>query len=288
MWLGAERGELVDWTTQKWVQATGRRIDLDRDDWIAGPVGFSSGIGKDFFPQLAQQDGLEVRRRDSPIGLIPSFDALAGPTFNPAAVNSDVRRFYEQTSEYSIDSWAEWCSFYRPFGGLLALLFSRRLQQLNVPLSGLDTSRGMTSELYQLVNPRSDTVLYTAWVRELVGTGNVIYVGGYMLCRAPGYEGVCIKVAFPLPNGYALVVMRPEVRPDGTFVAHSSGQRFGDPGFYFVVRRRDGRTWARYVKSMRESIHVYPAADGEVRTDHVLRLWGPTFLRLHYRLQPKT
>ena len=46
--------------------------------------------------------------------------------------------------------------------------------------------------------------------------------------------------------------------------------------------------WARYVASMKDSIRVYaaPDAEGAVRADHVLTLWGATFLRLHYRLRP--
>jgi hypothetical protein len=37
---------------------------------------------------------------------------------------------------------------------------------------------------------------------------------------------------------------------------------------------------------MRESIRVF-ADDADVRADHVMWLWGATFLRLHYRLRPK-
>lgn len=42
--------------------------------------------------------------------------------------------------------------------------------------------------------------------------------------------------------------------------------------------------WVRYLRSLRESIHVYEH-DGQIRADHVLSLWGLTFLRLHYRLR---
>lgn len=35
----------------------------------------------------------------------------------------------------------------------------------------------------------------------------------------------------------------------------------------------------------RERIHVYPADDNDARADHVLRIWGAVFLRLHYRLR---
>jgi hypothetical protein len=169
---------------------------------------------------------------------------------------------------------------------LLALLFSRRLQQLNVPLSALDTSRGITSEVLQLVEPTSGEVRYTAWLRTLIGSGNVLYAGSYSLVRIPGYPGPCVKVVFPLPNGNAQVLMRPTVHADGSLTVTSAGARFGAPGFYFTVHHRAGErapVWARYVKALRESIHVYAATDG-VRADHVLTLFGATFLRLHYRL----
>lgn len=35
---------------------------------------------------------------------------------------------------------------------------------------------------------------------------------------------------------------------------------------------------------MTERIHVY-VGDSDLRTDHTLRLWGRTFLRLHYAMQ---
>ena len=201
-------------------------------------------------------------------------------------MNPAVAAFYTRTSEYELDSWAEWCGAFRPFGRMLAVLFSRRLQQLNVPLSGLDTSRGLTSDVVQLVDPASGAVRHTAWIRLLVGSGDVLYAGSYSLAVVPGRNGACVKVVFPLPNGNGIVLMRPVAHPDGSLSIVSAGRAFGDPGFYFTVH--DGtRVWARYVASLRESIHVYPAESGDVRADHVLTLWGATFLRLHYRLRPR-
>jgi hypothetical protein len=93
-------------------------------------------------------------------------------------------------------------------------------------------------------------------------------------------------VVFPLPNGNAIVLMRPIAHRDGSLSVVSAGDGFGGPGFYFTVHR-DGAVWARYVESLKESIHVYGAEGGTVRADHVLRLWGATFLRLHYRMRAK-
>jgi hypothetical protein len=284
LWLGDSRGYLADWITQLWVRVTGRRINLAEFRWLDGPVGPSRGIGMNFFPDLAAQQGLALRR-DGERGLLPDFAALAATDFVPARVHDSVVDFYRRTSAYQLDAWAEWCGLFRPFGWLLARMFSRRLQQLNVPLSGLDTSRGMTSDVLQLIDPLAGAVRHTAWVRQLLGSGNVLYAGDYSLAQVPNREGLCVKVVFPLPNGNAMVLMRPEAHEDGSLSLVSAGQTFGDPGFYFTVRDKRGRVWARYLTALKESIRVFPGDRGVVRADHVLTLWGATFLRLHYRLQ---
>jgi hypothetical protein len=112
---------------------------------------------------------------------------------------------------YNLDAWGESSGKFKPFGRLLAVLFSRRLQQLIVPLSGLDTSHGISSDVLHLVDPASREVRYTAWVRELLSTNHVLYAGSYSVCTVPGFDGPCIKVVFPLPNGNAMVIMRPEI-----------------------------------------------------------------------------
>ena len=122
------------------------------------------------------------------------------------------------------------------------------------------------------------------WIRQSIASKRTLYAGSYSVSRIPGYSGQCIKVCFPLPNGRAIVIMRPQVHCDGSFSVISDGRRFGDPGFYFVLES-EGVAWARYVQTMKETIHVYAAEAGSVRADHILRIWGNVFLRLHYRLQ---
>jgi len=94
-----------------------------------------------------------------------------------------------------------------------------------------------------------------------------------------------VKVVFPLPNGSAIVIMRPESDPDGSLIVRSAGARFGDPGFYFFVEQEPGRGWARYVRTLQESIRVYADGAGTLRADHDLRIWATRFLRLHYRMR---
>ena len=199
--------------------------------WLTGPTGTTHGIGPLFFEQYAARTGLEIVSDDAPRGLVPNLRAV----LDDARIHPAVAAFYEQTSEYEMDCWSEWSSVFRPFGRLLALIFSRRLEQVNVPLTGLDTHRGISSRVFAMSTPQGD--LQTAWVRQLLASNRTLYAGSYSICQVPGYSGQCIKVCFPLPNGRAMVIMRPQVHPDGSLTVISDGGRFGDPGFYFVVER---------------------------------------------------
>jgi len=284
--LGGRRGALSDWITQRWVQLTGKRVNLSDCPWLEGPVGDVELIGSAFFRRLAEKKNLEFVADGPGRGLIADFSRLRGPAFNPNSVDARVVSFYEKTADFEFDIWSEWCGAFRPFGGALAAIFSRRLQQLNVPLSPLDTKLGITSDVVQL-KERSGRVVYTAWVRDVVATQRTLYAGSYSVCNVPGYPGPCVKVVFPLPNGSAIVIMRPESSPDGSFTVRSAGVRFGDPGFYFFVEEKPGRGWARHVRTLKETIRVYTDAQGTLRADHDLWIWRTRFLRLHYRMRKR-
>ncbi len=280
MWLDDKRGQVTDWTTQLWVKLTGKRIDLELYPWLKGPIGKPDGIGSDFFNQLAWEQNLSVEHGG---GLLEDFKQLASERCDTEKISPLVKDFYENTGCYELEAWSEWCGWFKPFGWVLATVFSRRLQQLNVPLSNLETSRGMTSRVTSLVDPRTGKKYCTAWVRELLSNKNVVYAGSYSVCKLPDVPGACVKVVFPLPNGNAIVIMHAKSLPDGSFSITSSGRGFGEPGFYFTVCTDEG-VWARYVRAMRESIRVYPSGSSDVRADHVLRIWDMVFLRLHYKL----
>jgi hypothetical protein len=286
IWLGEKRGYLTDWVTQQWVRATGRRILLSEFAWLDGPCGETHRIGTEFFESYARTKNLEVVR-GGVRGLIREFVGLEAGNHQLNTVSQKVKEFYERTSEFDLDSWSEWSGLFKPFGRALSVLFSTRLQQLNVPLSPMDSARGMTSDVIQMKQAATGQVVCTAWVRELRATGKVLYAGSYSLCRIPGNPNPCVRVVFPLPNGNAIVIMKAVSNGDGALSLQSMGQRFGDPGFYFTVHDGFGMAWARYVRSMQEEIRVYSEEPGTVRADHILWLWGLRFLRLHYRMQKR-
>jgi hypothetical protein len=67
------RGAFVDWTTQRWVRATGRRVALDECSWLEGPVGDVDVIGADFFARFAEREGLTMVTDGPPRGLVEDF-----------------------------------------------------------------------------------------------------------------------------------------------------------------------------------------------------------------------
>ncbi len=284
--LSGNRGMLSDWITQKWVQLTGRPVTWKDHPWLEAPIGDVDVIGSDFFVGYANREGLNIIDGGESRGILDDFNALAGPHCHPHDVNYEIVDFYEKTSDYDFDVWSEWSGAFKLFGKLLAVIFSRRLEQLNVPLSSLETRLGVTSDVLKLTT-RDGQSRYSAWIRKTISTGRTLYAGTYQTCHMPNILGSCIKVAFPLPNGYALVVMKPESKADGSFVIRSAGAKFGDPGFYFFVENGPGRGWARYVASLKESITVYQDQSSVIRADHELSMWGQTFLRLHYRMTRK-
>ena len=280
IWLGDSRGHLADWITQRWVQLSGRLVNLDDEEWLNGPIGNTVTIGESYFKDY------RTRNDQQAIGLIEDFGSLRSADFRPEAIASDIIDFYENTANYDLDVWSQWCGAFRPFGWMLSVIFSRRLQQMNMPISPLDTSKGMTSEVLPLIDSEGKR-LGTGWLRKLISTGDVIYAGIYSHCKPPQFRGECVKVIFPLPNGRATVVMKPEARPDGSLILASVGNGFGDAGFYLIVRKKGTYAWIKYVRSMKETIHVY-IDNQELRADHILKLFGATFLRLHYRMRMRS
>jgi hypothetical protein len=278
-------GTFVDRATQLWVRSAREPVDFSRDSWLDGPFGEPERIGEDFFRLLAEREDLVDQDSSGPAGLLESFDELCGEGLPVGNVHPEVVRFYEETSEYELDLWSEWNGLFRPFGWLLAVIFSRRLQQLNIPLSPLDTSRGMMSQVVKLVDRSSGRLVHTGWVRTNPANQETIYVGAYSAASIPNRLSPCVKVVFPLPNGSASVLMSAKSDSSGALILESSGSEFGDPGFYFVIRGAGNRGWVRYVRTFRERIRVFVDGDDELRTDHEFTIWGLSFLRLHYRMR---
>jgi hypothetical protein len=266
-----------------WVRLTGRCVAKRDAPWLDSPVGRSGHIGAEFYKQLAEREHLEVRPSPD-AGLLQSFDDLGGRDFDPSKVCPEVRHFYEHTSRYRMEAWSEAPIPTRLFLWALTRFVSRRMDQLNFPVSSLELAGGMTSDVLPVLDA-SGRRRYTGWLRRLASSDRVIYTGLYSVARPDGYHDPCVKVSFPVPYGSSTVFLRPEAQPDGSFKLISSGSRFGEPGFYRMLEVDPDHWRVRYMRTLRETFHVYLDKQRVLRTDHTVRFLGFTPLRLHYKLE---
>lgn len=277
-------GTLGAWFIYALIAIFGRKRKKDEDPWLTGPLG-GPFIGDRAYEETAQAEGLTIVRNAKEGGLIPDFDALAGPSFDPSRVNPKIRDFYENTHAYRLDTWATTYFPARLALWLLVTTISQRVEQLNFPIDGLATAEGMTSEIL-LLRRADGTLRYTGWFRKLLRDDRVIYTGFYMTQKVPLADGPCVKVVFPMPEGNATVVLRPTNEEKDGFGLRSIGKGFGDAGFYRVQKSGDGlRVWR--ITTLHETFRLYVDGEGDVRCEHDIRFLGFRVLTLHYRVSPR-
>lgn len=263
----------------------GKRTSFDDNPWLKGPLG-NQYIGDQPYDDCARLENLTVVRDATSGGLLDNFDRAEGKTFRVAKLNPQVRDFYENTAQFSMDVWAQTYFPSRIALWLLVTTISRKVNQLNFPVNTLDTAKGMSSEIV-LLNRPDGSLKYTGWFRKMKGTDRVIYTGFYMLEKIPGHDSMCVKVVFPMPDGNATVILRPKLDSDGSLRLTSDGKGFGDVGFYRLQQFPSGLSAWR-IQSLRERFHVYVDDDGILRCDHTVRFLGLPVLSLHYRIAKKT
>lgn len=265
-----------------WLR-TGKRLRYADNPWLRGPMADTMRIGPDFYRVFAKQEGLEVRRVPDG-GLVTDFTrAVAEDAPNRSNLHPAVVHFYEHAAAYRFEVWSEWSGLWSWAARALIYLVSREMDQMNIPLHPLETSRGMSNDVIHLCDPETGKLVHACWLRRTRKTGRVVYAGFYSDVRIEGRPYV--RVSFPVQHGNATVLLRVDVQPDGSVILVSRGKGIGDAGYYRV--RRSGREAVRvkYVP-LKETIHVFVDDEGVLRTDHIFYFWRSKFLHLHYKMLP--
>lgn len=285
MGIAHKSQNLQDWITQQWVILFGKRIDKKENEWLVGPFGDTNGIGLKFINQLAQKEHLNIDKSKNK-GIILSINQLNLSKHNLDLLSKDVIDFYENTSNYEFDLKVTWNPFFKGFGILLNLLFSNRIQQLNVPIKNIKQSQEIKSEIIHLLDANTTKVKRVIWLRRFKATNQVVYSGVYETCRLPSGQ-TCIKAVFPLPHGNATVILNPGVGKNGELILESSGKRFGDSGFYFLLNDSKGNLWAKYVKAFKDKL-VASSKNERIFVEQTLTLWNLKVLTFEYNIKLHT
>ncbi len=274
--------QLADLGTRKFWRATGRPVDLDGEhSWLRAPTSSGPVVRDGWLAAEAALHGGYVDDETPGAGLLPSMADLDGPGFRAADLRPQVRDFYEHTADWHLEAWSSWAPWAWPGGELVSRLFGKRVEQLALPMRPLDVAHGMESRV-PVIRDADGRQVAAGWLRTLRATGEFVFSGCYSTRTLPGAARPSVHVAFPLESGNVQVFLQPQVRADGSLLLSSPAGEFGADGAYVVVE--DGSTHASRMP-VHETFHVYVDERGVLRTDHVLRLWGATAMRLHYKLE---
>jgi hypothetical protein len=241
-------------------------------------------VGTGYVRELAEVLGGTYVADAPDVGIVASLDELAGPEFDPAAVDPRVREFYEHTTRYTLDIVPEWRLWVRPGYLLYRTLVARPLGQASVPMNQRETQRGIRSRIDTIELPQRDGVAVRGWIRSFVDNDEPIYVGIYTTYRDQGRGYV--SVGFPLPQASFTATLVPRARSGGGLVLTSRSE-LGQAGHYLTYidpATRELTTLA--VQGFAEQLDVH-VEDGELRAEHAFWVFGFPFLVLHYRLSPK-
>jgi hypothetical protein len=258
-------------------------------------------VGTGYVRELAEVLGGRYVADAPDVGIVASIDELAGPEFDPAGVDPQVREFYEHTTRFTLDIVPEWRLWVRPGYLLYRTVVARPLGQANVPMNERETKRGIRSRIDTITladagdadgesgsdgaGSTTGVVAIRGWIRSFTDTDEPIYVGIYTTYRH-GDRGY-VSVGFPLPQASFTATLLPRARPGGGLILTSRSD-LDQPGHYLAYidpATRDLTVLA--VHGFAEQLDVY-VQDGGLRAEHAFSVFGFPFLVLHYRMNRKT
>ena len=283
MGIAKRNQSVLDWITQQWIILFGEKITTSKYKWLLGPFGETHGIGTKFVEQLANDENLVIDSQRKDKGLLDSIKHLRLSATELNRLSPSIIDFYENTSNYNLLLKAKWNPLFKVFGSLVRMIFSKRIEQLNVPIQNLEDGSGLSNEIIKLLDPKTNEVKRTIWLRAFKSTGQIVYSGVYETCSLPNRE-TCIKAVFPLPNGNATVILSPNVGEKGELILKSSGQKIGDDGFYFLLMDSKGQLWAKFIKSFKDKL-VLSSENDRITAIQTLTLWNLKVLKFEYEIK---
>jgi hypothetical protein len=262
-----------------WSRLAARNIPLS-------PLSADGHVGADY-----------AERRDiagpSVSGEVDDMAVFARPGFDPDDLHPEIRRFYEETTDYEMVCSVRWHHGFR-LGAAFAAPVTSRIEQLNLPGPGGDPFE-LESRIVTLpsdADPREGARLWIRTRPDRRGRHTddaAVFVAAYARHERDGETYT--NIAVPLPGGNLSTVLRPELLPTdaGTGVVFTT-EAPGDPGLYLVTPLGPFRL------PMGQRFRVYPAASEapappetpwtpDIVATHEMWLTGAQFLTITYAIR---
>lgn len=275
--------------------ALGWRLDIPLSKVPRPGIPLSSltagrSVGAEYFERAGV-----VKESGDADGQVEDLSLYSRPDLDIDAVHPDVRRFYEQTSQYELSYKTTWHRGFRSGAGL-AMRITGGLGQLSLPVPGSDVHE-TTSRIVSIDGDEDSRSDVLGWVRRDRNTDEAVFVSAYST-HEQGDE-TFMNVALPLPGGNMTAVLRVDTFDVGDgqtgIELHSTPRTAGgDPGLYFVTPVIPIRL------PMHERFRVWPveasaAPSLDFVTDetvlvaqHEMWVLGRQFLTIDYAIAPSS
>lgn len=263
------------------VKLMAESVAADDVEYVVPFAAEGSYVGVDYLEEYAERTGADFDRNPEDIGIVATFDELAGPSFDVQRVNPLVREFYEHTSRFHLSIRPEWKTWMKPVYLAYRSVVARPLGQANAPFEIDEVQEGVVSWIDTIDVDHTGSIDFRAWVRAYEATREPIYVGIYTVQR---HEGVgLVSVGFPLPNANFSATLLPNNNKGDGLLLRSKGHPFA--GHYLsAIEGEGGQLTTLKLLNFNEEIDVY-VEDGELLTDHRFFLGGVSFLTLFYTIE---
>lgn len=246
--------------------------------FVVPMVEWQGYVGVDYLKRYASLVGATFAHSPPDIGIVESFDLLAGPGFDPGLAHPLIREFYEHTSRFSLTIVPRWRVWMRLPYLIYRETVAKPLGQANAPFHVEEVQRGVVSWIDTIDVDDDGVPDFRAWVRAYEDSNEPLYVGIYTVVRSEGTAYV--SVGFPLPAGSFTATLLPShVRGDGLLLSSRRGEFQGH--YLSVVDPKTEEISVAKLESFDEEIEVY-VVDAELFTDHRFFLGGIEFMMLHY------
>lgn len=270
-----------DHVTQIWIRFLGRKVTYETDPWIFGPT--SILMYRDISLNRTIQNNADYLFSPSN-GIIDSISSFGFTEKELKRIHPIILDFYTHTSQFNMDMSFHWSTLFKPLAYTVKFLFSRRLQQMNIPIISSNQVLKTHSFIVK-IDEKKNEKSQNLWVRKFLNANEIIFSGIYSIASTKQKDHL-IKVQFPLPNGNATIFLEKSVLQNGNLELASKGLHFGDSGFYFFLKKGESY-YVKYVKSMHEKLSLTVKDTSTIKGIHEFFFYGRKFLTINYSLYKK-
>ncbi|SDZ23343.1 YndJ family protein [Thermoactinomyces sp. DSM 45892] len=207
----------------------------------------------------------------APKGLVDDV-RLFTPNVDVSLLSPTILDFYQHTERYRLMARIHWSYWFTPFA-FFYHLFSRRFQQLNLPISRkpvemLGSISPISEELDGREKPR-------AWLRK-VGE-EVIFVALYSYHQSQGRT--YMNISLPLPGSAMIGILEWKQMGRDLQITSEALIPSSDSGIYLTCKMF---TWKL---PLRERFWIREIKPGKMEARHKMWIFGVPFLRVRYEIE---